>query len=246
MKHVLVIGATSAIATACIRRWVMSGRTCFFLVARDAARLEHAAADLRVRGAEVGTYVMQATDFTAHAGMVEAAVAALGRIDIAFLAHGTLPDQSHCEVNADLAIQHFETNATSTVALLTRLASLMETQRSGCLAVVTSVAGDRGRPTNYLYGSAKAAISVFCEGLRARLFGTGVHVIDIRPGFVASPMTEGLFLPNALIAQPDAVARRIVAGIDRKVDVLYTPAFWALVMFIIRNIPDFIFKRIKL
>jgi decaprenylphospho-beta-D-erythro-pentofuranosid-2-ulose 2-reductase len=137
-------------------------------------------------------------------------------------------------------------NGSSVVALLTLLANRFEQQRAGMLAVITSVAGDRGRPSNYVYGSAKAQVSVFCEGLRARLFKAGVSLTDIRPGFVATAMTRGLPLPGPLVASPEAVARRIVAGVERRKDVLYTPAFWALIMLVIRCIPRFVFKRLKL
>ena len=112
--------------------------------------------------------------------------------------------------------------------------------------MITSVAGDRGRPSNYLYGSAKAAVSTFCEGLRARLFKSGVHVMDIRPGFVDTPMTEALDLPRMLVAAPETVARRIVRGVERRRDVLYVPAFWALIMTVIRTIPRPLFKRLSL
>lgn len=175
-----------------------------------------------------------------------AAVAWLGSIDIALVAHGTLPDQRACEADPLLAVQELATNGGSVMALLTLLATRVELQRAGALAVITSVAGDRGRPSNYVYGSAKAAVSVFCEGLRARLFRSGVTVTDIRPGFVATPMTQGLALPARLVAMPDAVARRIVAGIDRGADVVYAPAFWWGIMWIIRYIPRAVFKRLSL
>ena len=132
------------------------------------------------------------------------------------------------------------------IALLTRLASQFETQRCGTLAVIASVAGDRGRPSNYLYGSAKAAVSTFCEGLRARLFKVGVHVITIKPGFVDTPMTKNLALPAALVAKPEAVGLQIVNGIELKRSTLYAPGFWALIMLIIRSIPQPIFKRLNL
>ncbi len=199
-----------------------------------------------MRGADVQSFVMDATDMQRHSVMVKTAVAALGQIDIALVAHGTAPDQTACEADADLAVRHFETNGTSIVALLVQLAAVFESQGTGCIAVITSVAGDRGRPSNYLYGSAKAAVQVFCEGLRARLFASGVHVIDIRPGFVATPLTRGMPLPERLVASPDVVARRIVKGIDREVDVLYVPAFWALVMLAVRCIPRPVFKRMRM
>ena len=246
MKKILIIGATSAIAMACARLWAAQGAS-LFLVARDPAKLHALCADLEVRGAStVGAFCMNAEDIAAHAAMLEEALHALGQLDIALIAHGTLPDQQACEADANLTLREFSTNGTSVIALLTILGNQFEAQRNGAIAVISSVAGDRGRPSNYVYGSAKAAVSVFCEGLRARLFKVGVSVTDIRPGFVATPMTEGLPLPERLVAQPEQVARRIVAGIERKVDVLYAPAFWRLIMLVIRSIPRFVFKRMKL
>lgn len=245
MTNVLIIGATSAIAGACARRWALRGDR-LFLVGRDSEKLAAQAADLRVRGAEAEVFVMDANDLAAHPAMLMAAVAWLGSIDIALVAHGTLPDQRACETDPLLAVQELATNGGSVMALLTLLATRVELQRAGALAVITSVAGDRGRPSNYVYGSAKAAVSVFCEGLRARLFRSGVTVTDIRPGFVATPMTQGLALPARLVAMPDAVARRIVAGIDRGADVVYAPAFWWGIMWIIRHIPRAVFKRLSL
>jgi hypothetical protein len=246
MKRILVIGATSTIAGACARLWAAQGAS-LYLVGRDDAKLEALAGDLSVRGASsVHRHRMDANDIPAHPAMLEAAVHALGGLDVALVAHGTLPDQAACEADAALALREFATNATSVIALLTALANQFARQRSGAIAVITSVAGDRGRPGNYVYGSAKAAVSVFCEGLRARLYSTGVSLTDIRPGFVATPMTQGLPLPAALVAQPEAVATRIVAGIERKADVLYAPAFWAPIMWAIRGIPRALFKRMRL
>lgn len=246
MKKILIVGATSAIATACARLWAVQGAK-LFLVGRNSAKLECAAADLCVRGA-VGAHSWQLDfgDVSSYREMTEQAVQTLGGLDIALIAHGTLPDQRACEQDPLLALRDFAINGTSVIGLLTVLANQLEQQGSGKIAVISSVAGERGRSSNYFYGSAKAAISVFCEGLRARLFRSGVSVTDIRPGFVATPMTEGLPLPSLLVAQPDAVARKIIAGIDRGVNVLYVPAFWSLAMMIIRNIPGFMFKRMNL
>ena len=246
MKRILIIGATSAIATACARIWAVQGAS-LFLVARDAEKLELLAGDLTVRGAaKVHIFQMDANETPAHSAMFDAAVQALGQIDIVLIAHGTLPDQRACEADASVALREFATNGLSVIALLTVLANKFERQRGGTIGVITSVAGDRGRPSNYLYGSAKAAVSVFCEGLRARLFKAGVSLTDIRPGFVATPMTRGLPLPGLLVVQPEVVAKRIVTGIERQVDVLYAPAFWSLIMLIIRNIPSTVFKKMKL
>lgn len=246
MKKVLIIGATSSIATACARLWAEQGNE-FFLVARNNEKLKQTAADLSVRGAKAVTlHTMDATDFLAHPAMLACCLGALQQIDIALIAHGTLPDQKACEQGVDMALQEFSNNATSVIALMTLLANQFEKQHCGTLAVISSVAGDRGRPSNYLYGTAKAAVSTFCEGLRARLFKVGVHVIDIKPGFVDTPMTQGLSLPAGLVAKPEQVAQRIVKGIEHKVDVLYTPGFWVLIMMIIKLIPSMIFKRINL
>jgi len=246
MKRVLIIGATSAIACATARKWATK-HSEFFLVARDQKKLQLVSADLQSRGAgKVTLHVMDATDIDAHAPMLEASLAALGQIDVVLIAHGTLPDQRACEENTQTALKEFANNGTSVIALLTVIANHMAIQRWGTLAVISSVAGDRGRPSNYLYGAAKAAVTTFCEGLRARLFKVGVHVITIKPGFVATPMTQGLKLPKALVVNADTVATIIVEHIDKKTNVLYVPRFWLLIMTIVRCLPQFIFKKINL
>ena len=252
MKNLLIIGASSAIARACCRQWLTEAvgkgePVSFFLAGRSAEKLEQTAADLLARGAHSVVYhVADLADTDAHGDLLDAVRHKLESIDAVLMAHGTLPDQEACERDASVALHEFENNATSFIALLTRLAQRLELQGRGTLAVITSVAGDRGRASNYLYGSAKAAVSTFCEGLRARLFKSGVHVMDIRPGFVDTPMTEALDLPRMLVATPEKVAKRIVRGVERKRDVLYVPAFWALIMLVIRSIPRPIFKRLSL
>ncbi len=246
MKRILVIGATSAIATACCRLWAEQGHE-FFLVARDAEKLQQTAQDLEARGAKsVNSFTMDVLDTPQHALMLQQCISTHRQIDIALVAHGTLPDQTACEQDAELALQEFSINGSSVISLLSLLAEQFTLQRCGSLAVISSVAGDRGRPSNYLYGSAKAAVSAFCEGLHARLFKIGVHVITIKPGFVDTPMTQGLTLPKVLVVPPEYVAKQIVSAINNKKAVLYTPRFWALIMLIIRNIPTFIFKRLNL
>jgi len=246
MKKILIVGATSAIACACARLWAAE-RSEFFLVARDAQKLQQTCADLQSRGARaVTTLIMDANDIAAHSSMYEKCLATLQTVDICLIAYGSLPDQQACEQSVEQAMEQFANNASSTIALLTLLANGMAVQQDGTLAVISSVAGDRGRPSNYLYGAAKAAVSTYCEGLRARLFKAGVHVITIKPGFVDTPMTRGLTLPSWLIAQPDTVARRIVAGINRQVAVLYVPGFWCAIMLTIRAIPQSLFKRLNL
>ncbi|WP_191487445.1 SDR family oxidoreductase [Pseudomonas sp. FEN] len=242
MKKILVMGATSTIALACAQLWALDGSE-FFLVARNVQKLHQVADDLRVRGAG---RVIDAADIGAHAAMLGHCLEGLGHIDIVLIAHGTLPDQQACEQDVALSLREFANNGTSVIALLTLLSNQLEAQRHGVLAVISSVAGERGRPSNYLYGAAKAAISTFCEGLRARLFNAGVYVTTIKPGFVDTPMTQGLKFPAMLVAEPDRVARRIVMGIERRAAVLYVPGFWALIMLAIRSIPQPLFKRLKL
>jgi decaprenylphospho-beta-D-erythro-pentofuranosid-2-ulose 2-reductase len=245
MKKILLIGANSAIAQACSRLWAGEG-AAFFLVARDTQKLEQVAADLRARGAaKVDVHSLDVTDFAHHKAMADAAVNALEAIDIALIAHGTLPDQKACEQNPALAAEAISINATSVIVLATLIASRLEAQRAGTLAVISSVAGDRGRASNYVYGSAKAAVSTFCAGLSARLAKSGVNVLTIKPGFVDTPMTEGMKLPQALDAKPDQVARDIVRAVERRKHTLYTPWFWSLIMLIIRTIPAPIFRRLN-
>ena len=187
MKRILIIGATSAIASACARLWATQGAS-LFLVGRDAEKLEALADDLSVRGASaVYKYQMDANDIAVHTAMVSAAVTALGAFDIALIAHGTLPDQAACEADAALALCEFTTNGTSVIALLTELANQFEQQRNGAIGVITSVAGDRGRPSNYVYGSAKAAVSVFCEGLRVAPVQSRRHADRHSAGFRGHP-----------------------------------------------------------
>jgi len=246
MKNIVIVGATSAIAIACAREWAAKGAR-FFLVARNQERMEQVAADLTARGAaSVATYRLDIDKLDDHAAMLADCAAHMDSIDIVLIASGTLPDQAACQSDPAVAVREFHTNALSLIALITPIANRLEAQRHGTLAVISSVAGDRGRPSNYLYGSAKAALQAFLEGLRARLFKVGVHVVDIKPGFVATPMTAGLPLPGPLVATPEMVAKDIVRGIDRKKDVLYTPWFWWGIMLIIRNVPRFVFKRASL
>ena len=246
MERILIIGATSAIATAWAQRRAAGGAS-FILAARDRQKLEQTAADLRVRGASDCTlFDLDVMNFDQHTALVNLACANGATLDIALIAHGTLPDQLRAQQDVDYALRELHINATSVIALLTRLANLFEQQGCGTLAVISSVAGDRGRPSNYLYGSAKAAVSTFCEGLRARLFKAGVALVTIKPGFVDTPMTAGLELPGLLLATPEQVAARIDKGIRRGTPVLYAPAFWAGIMLVIRLIPQAIFKRLSL
>ncbi|HVO84809.1 MAG TPA: SDR family NAD(P)-dependent oxidoreductase, partial [Syntrophobacteria bacterium] len=169
MERILIIGATSAIAQATARLFAAEGAS-LFLVGRDPEKLRAVADDLRVRGApQVETMTMDAAEYDRHQGIIEEARRFLGGLDTALIAHGTLPDQKACETSFDLTRREFATNALSVISLLTHLANSFERQGSGTLAVISSVAGDRGRQSNYVYGAAKAAVTTFLSGLRGRL-----------------------------------------------------------------------------
>ncbi len=245
MKRILVIGATSGIAQATARLWAAQGHS-LYLAGRARERLDTLAADLRVRGApnaHVG--VLDVNDLDRHAGVLEAAATALGGIDVVLVAHGTLPDQAACEQDPALALRELHTNAVSTIALLTLLANRLQAQGQGTIAVITSVAGDRGRQSNYVYGSAKAAVATFLQGLRNRLHRHGVRVLTIKPGFVDTPMTAA-FPKGPLWASPEQVARAIARAVERGADVAYVPGFWLFIMLAIRHIPERVFKRMRL
>jgi short-subunit dehydrogenase len=244
-RRVLIIGATSAIAAETARVFAAYGAR-LFLTGRHSGRLDAVAADLKVRGAaQVETAVLEVTDISRHAGVVEAAFAALGGLDVALIAYGTLPDQRRCEESVVETLAALEVNFTATIALLTLLANRFEAARQGCIAAITSVAGDRGRQSNYVYGAAKGGVERFLEGLRNRLFRSGVAVITIKPGFVDTPMTAGV-AKNPLFASPRRVGRAIYRAIEARRSVVYIPWFWRPIMFLVTALPESIFQRLRL
>ena len=240
----LVLGATSSIAMATVR--LLAPHRHFMLVARSGDRLTAVAQDLLTRGAlAVDTWVMDLDDTAAHGEMLATAAQRLGAIDLALIAHGVLGDQQAAEQDFDTAAAILHTNFMSTVSLLTWLGNYFQAQHSGSLAVISSVAGDRGRKSNYVYGASKGALNIFLEGLRNRIDRDGVQVLTIKPGFVATPMTAHVE-HNALFASPEQVARGIVKAVDRRKDVAYVPWFWALIMFLVRAVPGFQFKKMNM
>ena len=180
-----------------------------------------------------------------HDEILRVADKALDGIDITLIAHGTLPEQKECESSIDKTLQEFQINLISVVSLLTFLGNYFEKQGKGCIAVISSVAGDRGRQSNYVYGTAKGGLTIFLQGLRNRLSKAGVCVLTIKPGFVITPMTQN-FKKGFLWAQPQQVARAIVRAIRKRKNVVYVPWFWRWIMLIIRSIPENIFKRMSL
>jgi decaprenylphospho-beta-D-erythro-pentofuranosid-2-ulose 2-reductase len=245
MKKVVIFGANSAIAQATARRFVTRG-DALFLVSRNLGKLEALVQDLQVRGAKsVGYLSADLNDTALHEDIFKTATKHLNGCDIVLLAHGELGNDSEAQTSFTSAEAIFRTNFLSPVSLCTIVAQYFEIQKSGCIAAISSVAGDRGRQSNYIYGSAKGALSLYLQGLRNRLFHSGVHVLTIKPGFVDTPMTAA-FKKGFLWAKPDAIARGIVSGIDAKRNSLYLPSFWWIIMTIIKSVPEAVFKRARL
>jgi decaprenylphospho-beta-D-erythro-pentofuranosid-2-ulose 2-reductase len=244
-RKIFIFGATSAIAEATARRFAAHG-SCFFLVARDPDKLRVLAEDLRIRGAtQVATATADAQDYERHQKLFEEARAALDGLDTVLIAHGSLPDQKRCEQSFDLVRREFEINTLGALSLLTHASNAFAKQGFGSLCVIGSVAGDRGRQSNYVYGAAKGALAIFLQGLRNRLYSEGVHVLTVKPGFVDTPMTAA-FTKGRLWAEPDQVAKGIYKAVMHKKDIVYLPWFWSPVMRVIRWIPEAIFKRLRL
>ncbi len=244
-RRILVLGATSGIAEACIRLWANRG-DALYLVARNADKLAVVAADAKTRGAShVGTAVGNLDDTNAHPELLAHAINSLGGLDVAFLALGVLGDQGDAEKNFATADQILHTNLIAPVSLLTWLANYTAQRRAGTLAVLSSVAGERGRKSNYVYGSSKAGLTAFVDGLRNRIDREGVRVMTIKPGPVKTAMTEHM-KGSTKFADVEAVAAALVKAIDRGDDVVYVPGIWRVIMAVIRAIPERVFKKMNL
>ena len=238
----LVIGATADIGRAIARRLADGGWT-LQIAARNPARLEREAQDLRVRtGVTVTAHHCDVLEDDGGASMLNA----LDPFpDIAVCVVGLLGDQAENQQNLATAERVMRTNYVGPVLLMGMLAERFEQRGSGVLVGVSSVAGDRGRAVNYIYGSAKAGVTAFLSGLRNRLAGSGVHVVTVKPGFVRTRMTDGMNLPAGLTAEPEEVAAAVVKAIRRRRDVVYAPYVWQLVMLVLRAVPERFFKRIS-
>jgi len=244
-KRVLALGATSAIAEATLRL-LAEQPASFFLVGRNPSKLAVVRDDLLTRGATAAaTCVIDLDDTGAHPAMLAQALGALGGIDLALLAHGILGDQTEAEKDYAVAKAILRTNFLSAVSLVTWLANYFEAEHRGTIAVISSVAGDRGRKSNYVYGASKGGLNIFLDGVRNRIDRAGVQVLTIKSGFVATPMTAHL-KKNALFAEPSQVARHILRAIEKGKDVAYVPPFWGLIMLIVRSVPRRIFKKMNM
>lgn len=253
-RNILLLGATSGIARAIARRLAEDSARQreplgLILAGRDLQELERLAADVRTRsGTVTATRFFDAARLETLPAFFADGVAALpGGLQGVVLCHGYMAEQKVAEADPETARRMIDINFTSAVILLERAAAHFESQKVGFIAAISSVAGDRGRQSNYLYGSTKGALTTYLQGLRNRLHRSGIPVLTIKPGFVDTAMTRGIVKPNSpLMASPEQVAADISRAISRRKDVIYTRWFWRIIMGIIRSIPEPLFKRLKL
>jgi decaprenylphospho-beta-D-erythro-pentofuranosid-2-ulose 2-reductase len=244
-KRVVILGATSGIAEAAARIWAARGAR-FALVARNPEKLSAVAADLKARGAAMAeTIVADCADADVPATL-KRIVEALGGIDIVLLAYALPGDQQACERAPEATAEVLRTNFTSAATWCLAAASILEAQGSGALVVIGSVAGDRGRRSNYIYGASKAGLGALVEGIAHRLARSGARAVLIKPGFVDTPMTAAIATKGLLWAKPEAVAGTIVAAAEHGPPVVYAPWFWRGIMLIVRNTPARLFHKTNL
>ncbi|BCB28358.1 short-chain dehydrogenase [Sulfurimicrobium lacus] len=246
-KRIVIIGATSAIAEHCARLWVQGTTVELTLVGRDATRTERVAADLRVRSPQSNIRVVQAEflDPIAIQTVVDA-IAGHGAVDAVLIAHGSLPEQSLCQADLTTCHEALDINGISPVLYAEAFAKHMAKTGHGTLALIGSVAGDRGRKSNYVYGAAKGMVTRYAQGLQHRFAGTAVKIVLIKPGPTDTPMTAHLKNQGAKLAPVEDVAKKIVDAVERGQAVVYVPGKWKLIMWVIRHIPAVIFNKTNL
>lgn len=244
MQKLVVLGATSSLAQE-VQRLLAKQQKEMLLVGRSSERLSALRSDLLVRGARnVLTFQADLADVSRHVAILDYARESFPDFDSVLVTYGRMSDQQECQRSVELMLGELETNFVSAAALLTVFAQHFERRRKGSIAAITSVAGDRGRRSNYVYGSAKGALSLFLEGLRSRLHPCGVRVITIKAGPVKTAMTDHM-AEAAIFADPRDVARDICRALERESpEVLYTPWHWRLIMAAVRAIPEWLFKRL--
>lgn len=247
-KRVIVLGALSAIGEATARLFAAEGGR-LVLAGRNVERLQQVANDLAARGAvEARTWTIDLVACADAAGELARMAGTLdGPADAVLVFFGVLGDQALAERDPAEAARIIDTNFTAAVSWCLAAAALLERQNSGVLVAVTSVAGDRGRRSNYVYGASKAGLTVLVEGIAHRLAGTGARAVVVKPGFVDTPMTAHLKRVGPLWAKPAAIARSIKSAVDRPgKPVIYTPWFWRFIMLAVRNVPAFVFHKTRL
>lgn len=246
-QRIVIVGATSAIAEHCVRLWVTRQSADLILLGRDAQRMERIATDLKVRSPQSEVRVMVADFLDARAiDAVVGAIFAMGPVDLVLIAQGSLPAQAHCQQDLQACHDALEINGVSPVLFAEAFATGMEKANRGTIALMGSVAGDRGRKSNYVYGAAKGLVTRYAQGLQHRLAATAVQVTLIKPGPTDTPMTAHLKSEGAKLAPVEDVARVIVDGIESGARVIYAPGKWWLIMMVIRHLPSFIFNKMNI
>ena len=245
MSNILILGATSSIAKHTTRLFAADEHS-LYLVARNEDKLASMKQDMLVRGAtEVNYETLDLSDDSKHQDLIKRATESMGSIDTVFIAYGTLANQADSAASYENTLKELQINCLSVISLLTILANQLEQQGSGSIAVISSPSGDRGRQSNYIYGTAKGALTVFLQGLRNRLSKSNVHVLTIKPGFVDTPMTKD-FKKGFLWVSPEVISKGIYNAIKKKREVVYLPFFWRYIMMIIKLIPEKLFKYLSL
>jgi decaprenylphospho-beta-D-erythro-pentofuranosid-2-ulose 2-reductase len=239
-ERVLILGASSAIAQRVAGLHAARGDR-LHLVARSAEKLDALARELST--AQLTRELADFSELEQNGAVIERAIATLGGIDVALIAHGELGDQRRSELDFLDAERSLRVNFTSVVSLLIPLANYFESARSGRIGVITSVAAERGRPRNYTYGAAKAGLNVYLQGLRSRLYPAGVQVTTLKLGSVDTPMTRD-HEKTVVFSTPEAAARGIVAAMDGGQGEVFVPSFWAAIMPLVRNTPERLFQRL--
>jgi short-subunit dehydrogenase len=243
MKQLLIVGAKSDIAKAVATTYAKNGFN-ITLSGRKIDETERFANDLRIRyGIEVSLTELDLSDTASHENFYNALEP---KPDGVVVAAGYMVDQEVAQNSLDETLNTINVNFTGAVSLLNIIANDFEQKKEGFIIGISSVAGDRGRKANYIYGAAKAGFSAYLSGLRNRLFESGVKVLTVKPGFVNTKMTQGLDLPEKLTAQPSEVAEDIYNAQQNAKDILYTKWIWRYVMLIITHIPEFIFKKLSI
>eukprot|EP01086_Lenisia_limosa_P006894 TRINITY_DN26131_c0_g1_i1.p1 TRINITY_DN26131_c0_g1~~TRINITY_DN26131_c0_g1_i1.p1 ORF type:complete len:252 (-),score=21.19 TRINITY_DN26131_c0_g1_i1:3-758(-) len=246
--RILIVGGTSTIAEHCARVWLKQQACELILLGRDSAKLQRVINDLKVRNPDANIQ-MQLVNFL-DAQAIQTCIQTLNQqaaIDIALIAHGNLPKQEQCQIDLVQCQQSIEVNAISPVLFTEAITQYMIERNHGKLAVIGSVAGDRGRKSNYIYGASKALIDTYVEGLQHRLAlsNSKVKTTLIKPGPTATPMTAGM-TGKGKLASPEQVAQDIVHAIEKGKKTVYTPKKWAIIMMIIRNLPFYLFKKMDI
>jgi decaprenylphospho-beta-D-erythro-pentofuranosid-2-ulose 2-reductase len=243
VQSLLVLGGTSEIGLATARKLVEGRTRKVVLAARDTERAEAGAEELRRLGAEVAVVPFDARDFASHSGFVDRVFDEHGDVDCALVAFGVLGDQERLASDGAAAVASVEANYVGAVSVCVPLAERMRSQGHGTIVVLSSVAGERARRSNFVYGSAKAGLDAFAQGLGDRLHDSGVQVMVVRPGFVRTKMTAGLD-DAPLSTGPDAVAESIASGLRRGAHTVWSPAPLRLVMSALRHLPRPLFRRL--